>query len=359
MKTIRLQIHFCFYILFFFIISDLSFAQSKSNLINKLVQSYYNQGKFIGSVLVADSNRIIFNKGFGYANAELKVKNSPSTKFRIASMTKAFTAVLVLQFVEEGKMHLDSTVSVYLPNYPKENSSRITIRQILSHTAGIPHYQSMPDFFYFNSFLPYKHDEFLKLFWDRELLFEPGTDFSYSSFGYYLLGFILETISGKSYSQLIEVRIFDKLKMNNTSVDNHKTILSNRASGYEKINNELVNANYRNMSTALATGDLISTVGDLYLWDRALYKNALLSAESKALLFRPNLNNYGFGWYNKNVAVPEKDSVRAIYHTGSTNGFRSIIYRLVDKKAVIIILCNLDSSDIYGLSDAIKNILCR
>jgi CubicO group peptidase (beta-lactamase class C family) len=359
MNKSRFQFLFYFILLFIFTLSDFSTAQSKSSLINKVVQSYYNQEKFIGSILVADSNRIILKKGFGYANAELKVKNSSSTKFRIASMSKAFTALLVLQFVEEGKIHLDSTVSTYLQNYPKENGNRIKIHQILSHTAGIPHYQSMPDFFFYNSFLPYKHEEFIKLFWDKELLFEPGTNFSYSSFGYYLLGYILEAISGKSFAQLAKERIFDKLKMKNTSVDNHKTILLNRASGYEKVNKELVNADYRNMSTALATGDLISTVEDLYLWDRALYKNELISTESKVLFFKPNLNNYGFGWYNKIVAVPEKDSVRAVYHTGSTNGFRSIIYRLVDKKAVIIILGNLDSSDIYGLSDAIKNILCR
>ncbi|MCU7495382.1 MAG: beta-lactamase family protein [Ignavibacteria bacterium] len=359
MKYLRLQLlQFIFAFLSLQLFQTPAFAQnSRTQEIDKLLSEYYNSGKLQGSVLIGDDSGIIYEKGFGYANIELGVPNTPDTKFRIASLTKSFTSLLVMQEVEKGKVKLNARVTSYIPDYPSKNGSKISIHNLLSHSSGIGHYDFVPHFFQYYSFIPYNHTDFIKLFWDRPLLFEPGTKYNYSSFNYYLLGVILEKVTGESYEDLVKKRIFDRLGMKNTAVDNQRRIEKNRASGYEKTDAGFQNATYRNMSTALATGDIISTVRDLYLWDRALYSNKLLSYKSRDLMFTPNLGGYGYGWECKKLTLPDGTSSRVTSHVGNMYGFLNIITRYLDKHTVIILLCNSDKSDIYGITSQLQNIL--
>lgn len=357
----KLRIHFVqlfITVLFIQAFSGLTYSQSsKAQEIDKILTEYYNTGKFQGSVLVGDDRGILYEKGFGYANIELGVANTPDTKFRIASLTKSFTSMLIMQEAEEGRIKLNAKITSYLPEYPSKTGGKITIHNLLSHTSGIGHYDFVPHFFQYYSFMPYNHIDFLKLFWERPLLFEPGTKYNYSSFNYYVLGVILEKITGEAYQDLVKKRIFDRLGMKSTCVDDQRKIEMNRANGYEKTEAGYLNAQYRNMSTALATGDILSTVKDLYLWDRALYTDKLLSNKMRDLMFTPNLGGYGYGWESKKLALSDGTTSRVASHVGNMYGFLSIMTRYLDKHAVIILLCNSDKSDIYGITSALQNVL--
>jgi CubicO group peptidase (beta-lactamase class C family) len=359
LKNPRLQLLVSFFTLLFLpaFSGPISAQNSKTQEIDKLLTEYYNSGKLQGSVLIGDDSGIIYEKGFGYANLELGVPNTPDTKFRIASITKTFTSLLVMQQVEEGRVKLNSKITSYIPDYPSKNGSRITIHNLLSHTSGIGHYDYVPHFFQYYSLMPYKHTDFIKLFWDRPLLSEPGTKYLYSSFNYYVLGVMLEKVTGESYAELVKKRIFDRIGMKNTAVDNQRKLEKNRASGYEKPDAGYQNATYRNMSTALATGDIISTVKDLYLYDRALYTDKLLSYRMRDQMFTPNLGGYGYGWESKKLQLSDGTASRVVSHMGNIFGFLSIITRYLDKHTVIILLCNSDKSDVYGITAALQSII--
>ena len=334
---------------------------STARQIDDLMSRYGELGRFNGSVLVAEGGKVIYKGGIGYADFEWEIKNTVDTKFRIASITKQFTSLLVLQQVAEGHMDLQATIRDYLPEYPAKNGDAITIHHLLSHTSGMPHYAGIPGFFPAQSRQPYEPEEFIQLFQDLDRLFEPGTDFSYSSFGYYLLGVILERVTGQSYEELLEERICRPAGMVNTRIDDHQTLEDRRASGYDRYYQGLENASYRDMSTAFSTGALFSTVEDLYAWDRALYTDQLLDPEHKALLFRPNLDDYGYGWFVERWLPAEgMDSIMVVLHGGGTNGFNSLITRILDDQHLIVLLRNTTgrpNADMQGITEDIMKIL--
>ncbi len=192
----NIKIRFCILVLQVFIVSSFIFPQSKEKLIDELIQKYYDYHQFNGCVLVADKGKIIFEKGYGFANMEWQIPNMPDTKFKIGSITKQFTSMLIMQLVEEGKLRLDEKVSDIISNYPKENGNKITIHHLLTHTSGIPNYTDFPEFFNKVSRNNFSPEELVKIFWDKDLEFEPGTKFNYSNSGYILLGYIIEKIIG-------------------------------------------------------------------------------------------------------------------------------------------------------------------
>lgn len=337
-------------------ISSNVLSQNKFKQIDSLVIEFAKNKQLSGSVLVKTNGKIIYQRGVGYANHELQVTNSPSTKFRLASITKQFTSMLVMMMVNDNKMKLDAVVNDYLPDYSENNGKIITIHQLLSHTSGMPHYESIPDFFKDKSRLSYTHKDFITMIGSLDLKTKPGVAFSYSSFGYYLLGYILETVTGKSYSSLLKERIIDPLELKNTGVDNHFNIILNRANGYNISPLGILNAEYRDMSTALATGDIYSTVGDLSIWDDALSKNTLLNEKLQSQIFKPNLNNYGYGW-NISYKKTETDSVLIHQHSGSTNGFLSLITRIPETNSLIVILCNVVPAQLSLLNNQILAVL--
>jgi CubicO group peptidase (beta-lactamase class C family) len=170
-------------------------------------------------VLVADGGKVIYKKGFGMANMEWEIPNQTDTKFRIGSVTKQFTATLVLQLTEEGKIKLDGKITDYLPDYRKDTGDKVTIHHLLNHTSGIPSYTGLPGFFQNESRNPYGVKEFVKKFASGDLEFEPGSKFSYNNSGYFLLGAIIEQVTGKPYARVLQERIFDPLGMKDTGYD--------------------------------------------------------------------------------------------------------------------------------------------
>jgi len=246
--------------------------------------------------------------------------------------------------VEQGKIKLDGKLIDYLPDYRKDTGAKVTIHNLLSHTSGIPNYTGLPGFSQNVSRNPYSVDEFIRKYASGDLEFEPGTKFAYDNSGYFLLGAIIEKVTGKPYEQVLKENIFEPLGMKNSGYDHWGTILNKRATGYSRTPRGFQTAAYLDMSLPYAAGSLYSTVEDLYLWDQALYGEKILSAKSKELLFKPNLNNYGYGFVitKATLAPPTKLEVPVIEHNGGINGFNTVIVRMTNEKRLIVLLDNAE-----------------
>lgn len=336
-----------------------TFAQTKAEKIDALVRQYVANRQFNGSILVADKGKVILKKGYGLANMEWNIPNTVSTKFRLGSITKQFTAMLIMQLVEQGKLKLDGKIADYLPDYPKATGSKITIHHLLTHTSGIPSYTDFPKFFETMSRDPYTPDAFVKKFSDLPLEFEPGSKFSYDNSGYFLLGVIIEKVTGKPYADVLKEAILDPLAMKDTGYDLASPLISKRASGYEKRSEGYVNAPYLDMSIPYAAGSLYSTVEDLYRWDQALYTDKLLAdSTSKTTMYTPYLSHYAYGWGVGNIAVGQlKDSLLLIEHGGGINGFNTLISRIPADKRLVVLLNNTGGAPLSAIRKNILNIL--
>jgi CubicO group peptidase (beta-lactamase class C family) len=339
-----------------------TFSQTKADRIEELMTTYAELGKFNGSILVAADGQVIYKGGFGLANMEWDIANKANTKHRLGSVTKQFTAMLIMQQVEEGNLKLDVPITTYLPDYPKENGNKITLHHLLTHSSGIPNYTSFPGFFKNDSRNPYTPEEFVHVFADSTLDFEPGEKFSYSNSGYFLLGAILEEVTGNTYEELLHKGIFEPLGMEDTGFDHHKTILKNRATGYDRVGrNEYVNSSYLDMSIPYAAGSMYSTVEDLYLWDQALYTDKLISEKSKELMFTGHVdswsNKYGYGWGISTFWPDEEKGYLTIGHGGGINGFNTIISRIPEDKNLVVLLNNTGGTVLDDISSQIFSII--
>ncbi|TDO84303.1 CubicO group peptidase (beta-lactamase class C family) [Flavobacterium chryseum] len=355
-KPIKL-IAVCFFLLAAFTVS----AQDKAKQIDQLLNQYNQYGLFNGSALVSENGKVIFQKGYGSANMEWDIPNKPDTKFRLGSITKQFTAFLIVKLAEEGKIKLDVPITTYLHDYPKEVGDKITIQNLLTHTSGIPNYTNAPDFLKEKAKNPYSPADFVKTFSNLPLEFKPGEKFAYSNSGYFLLGYIIEKITGKTYEQYLQETIFTPLKMVNSGYDHSDNVIKNRAAGYEKQGKKIINASYIDMSIPYAAGSLYSTVEDLYLWDQALYTNKLLSEKSMESLFKPYIlmgdGGYGYGWFISEITIGTKGKVKIIEHGGGINGFNTNISRVPSDKILIVLLNNTGRTLLSEMTESIRNIL--
>jgi len=344
--------------IFLFLIPYNGIAQDKAAEIDKMMQLYHDYGQFNGTVLVAENGKVIFKKGYGLANMEWNIPNKPNTKFRIGSITKQFVAMQIMQLVQEGKIKLDGKLIDYLPEYRKDTGELVTIHHLLTHTSGIPTYTGLPGFWSDSTRNHYEIDYMIKNFHSGDLEFEPGSDYKYNNTGYFLLAVIIEKITGKSFEENLQERIFTPIKMKNSGVDRNERLLDNRANGYMKQGTEYLNEPYFYMLNALGAGDIYSTVEDMYLWDRALYSKKLLSEKYKKIMFTPFLDNYAYGWGISKVALGEStDSVDVIAHSGGINGFNTRIFRLIKDNHLVVVFNNTGATNTSGICNSITNII--
>ncbi|MGB5024690.1 MAG: serine hydrolase [Saprospiraceae bacterium] len=331
-------------------------AQSKKEKLAEVMNAYHDFNMFDGAVLVAENDEIIYKDAFGLANREWDIPNSIDTKFMIGSISKPITATLMLILVQKGLVGLDKTIEDYLPEFKNKPAAKVTIRQLLNHTSGIPNYDIIKDFFPRISRQSFSRENYLEVFQDSALAFAPGTKYLYSSWAYFVLGYLIEKVTGKTYAQAMNEEIFSKLKMENSGSYLHTQIVSKRASGYDYGLGHYLSADFRDQSNTMGTGDIYTTVEDLFKFHRALASNTLLNKELTDEMFAPGMRpaRYGYGWFNQNFRYTATDSITANYHLGSTEGFISFMIRMPETNSMAVILCNSAPTDFFGI---IKNIL--
>lgn len=315
------------------------FGQSVAERMGSYLQLLTDNEQFNGSVLIAQGNEMIFSEGYGAASIEYDIPVTPSTKFRIGSMTKQFTAMATLQLVEEGKIDLEAKIIRYLPEYPKETGNKVTIHHLLNHSSGIPSYTNMVEIMKYRGSMEEAPEDFIKKFWKKDLEFEPGAKFKYNNSGYYLLGMIIERVSGMTYDEYLSANIFKPLGMKNSGFEHYRDVIHNMAEGYAAVGDYPEKAGNIVTDMAGAAGALYSTTEDLLIWHQAILAKKMLSEAAYVKMFKPYLNNYGYGW------EIEKESGRTIYsHSGGIDGFRSMGILLPEEKLSVIVLSNLEST---------------
>jgi CubicO group peptidase (beta-lactamase class C family) len=312
-------------------------------LVEEYMAARVKRDHFSGSILIARDGKVLFSRGYGMANIEHDVPNTPQTKFRLGSITKQFTAMAILILQERGKLSVQDKVKKYLPEAPKSWDD-ITIRHLLTHTSGIPNYTAFLEFL---RTLPDRVTlkELIAKFKDKPLDFKPGEKFQYSNSGYVVLGQIIETASGQNYPAFMKEAIFDPLRMNDTGYDSATAILRHRAAGYtRRLGIVLTNCDYVDMSIPHAAGALYSTALDLLKWDQALYSEKLLPQKSLKAMFTPFKADYAYGW-----VIDKKFGLLRYQHGGGIMGFVTIIERYPDEKLLVVALSNLENSPIDAI----------
>jgi len=314
--------------------------QTYADQATALIESYARADLFDGSVLVASEGRPLYRRSFGLADREWNIPNAPDVKFRIGSVTKQFTAAVILQLAEHGKLRLDDPISDYYIDAPAAWKP-ITICHLLTHASGIPSYTALPDFDQQLSKIQRTPRQIIALTQTAPLEFEPGTQFVYDNTGYVLLGYIIEKVTGESYAQYLRKNIFDPLGMHDTGYDDSVTIVPRRASGYRAVGGHWENAAFIAMSLPFAAGSLYSTVDDLLLWDQGLSSGKVINSASLDAMFTDYGHAYGYGWL-----VSRLFDRRIQSHGGGINGFRSTIDRYPDDKLSIIVLSNVENAPV-------------
>jgi CubicO group peptidase (beta-lactamase class C family) len=289
-----------------------------------------------GSILIARDGKIELAKGYGPANREHGVPCTADTVYRLASVTKTFTAMAIMILQERELLSVEDTLDRYIPDYPQ--GDRITLHHLLTHTSGVINYSALPDHYRVWT-MPHTIEEVIARFKNEPLRFEPGAKFEYSNSGYVLLTYVIEKVSGESYESFMKEAIFEPLGMQHTGMDSHTKIIPNRATGHYNFGDGIVQAPYLNAAYTSGAGGLYSTVGDLFKWDRALYTDRLVSEHTLKKMFTPRLQNYGYGWF-----IREEFGRRLIEHRGGINGFLTMIQRFVDDDVLVVTLFNYVST---------------
>lgn len=300
----------------------------------QIIQAYV-PAKFMGSVLVAQDGKILLDKAYGFANLEWEVPNTPTTKFRLGSITKQFTAASILLLEERGKLKVEDPVKKYMPDAPAA-WDKITIFHVLTHTSGIPSLTSFPDFESHEA-QAMTPEKLVEWFRDKPLEFEPGTKWNYSNSGYILLGYLIEKISGQTYSDFVQQNIFTPLGMKDSGYDSNSAIIAHRAAGYTPGKSGPVNAGFVHMSIPFSAGALYSTTEDLLRWEQGLFGGKVLSAASLAKMTTPFKQDYAFG-----LGVSTQNGHKMIAHDGGIQGFNTSLAYFPDDKLVVAVLANLN-----------------
>lgn len=312
-----------------------------SSRLDQYTSAYAGAYDFHGVVLVAQKDKIIYQKAFGQANREWTVPNTVNTRFPIASLTKQFTATAVLQLAEQEKLSVTDKLSKFFPNYPKGDS--ITLHMLLNHTSGISEYSRYPNKFKFNNgYAPGKlKDTLLALFQQLPFDFSPGTYWRYSNTGYLLLGYIIEQASGQSYANYVYPNLLQKAGMQNSGIMRQDSIILNKAYGYVTTANGAIPVSGPPFNIGFSDGGLFSTAGDLFAWSLALNNGKVISKESLAKQNEPNRPERGAGY---GVFIDKFFDRKVIFHTGNIPGFSSVMIYYPGSEIRIVILANRETN---------------
>jgi len=320
-------------------------TNSLTTKLDGLFGDYSRPGSAGASVMVIKRGKILVAKGYGLANLEEKTPCSADTDFRLASVTKQFTAMAVMMLVERRKLSLEERLTDYFPEFPAYGS-RITVRHLLTHTSGLMDYESViPK----GTEIPVLDRDVLRLLMQQEkTYFPPGTKYRYSNSAYALLALMVEARSGHTFARFLQEKIFRPLRMANTlAYEQGLSVVPHRAYGYSPDGTGCKRTDQSLTSSVLGDGGIYSSVADLYKWDQALYTGKLVSRKMLKLAFTPGPatehpdTSYGFGWH-----IGQYRGLREIWHGGTTVGFTTRIARFPDRKFTVIILTNRNGAEI-------------
>jgi D-alanyl-D-alanine carboxypeptidase len=310
---------------------------------DKALAAIYPADQPGAAAIVVKDGKVVLRKGYGMANLELGVPNSPEMVFELGSVTKQFTAASILLLQERGKLRVEDEITRYLPDFPTHGQT-ITIENLLTHTSGIPSYTGLPEWFA-KIREDLKPADVIALFKDKPLEFNPGERWVYDNSGFFLLGAIVEKVSGESYERFVEEEIFQKLGMTHSRYGHPDELIPRRASGYSKDEKGFHNADYISMTSPYAAGALMSTVDDLALWDRALSGETLLRRASLDRMFTAaklksgRAVHYGYG-----MGVFDLAGRHVQMHGGDIPGFTTSVARVPEERLFVAILSNNDAS---------------
>jgi CubicO group peptidase (beta-lactamase class C family) len=337
-------------VLFFVLFARAAFAADPADAVDDYIRAEMARQHIPGlALLVSRDGQVVRAQGYGLSNVELQVPAKPETIFQSGSVGKQFTATAVMMLVEEGKIALEDPLTRFFPAAPAP-WKQVTIRQLLSHTAGFTDYPKD-----FDMRKDYTEAELLKIVEAIPLAYPPGTSWSYSNLGFLTLGIVIHKVTGEFYGDFLQERIFRPLGMNTTRIISEEDIIPNRAAGYRLVKGELKNQEWVSPKlNTTADGSLYFSVLDLAKWDAALYTENLLKRSSLEQMWtvaklsngQPNSGHYGFGWFSQ-----AKDGRRVIGHEGQWQGFETYILRHLDDKLTVVVLTNLGGAQPKGIAD--------
>lgn len=316
--------------------------------VGDFIDSFARQHDFHGTVLVEKKGKTVFEGSFGLANLPFKATNTVGTKYKIASITKLFTAVLVMQLVEAGKLDLQKTIKDYLPHYKGEGGDRVTVHTLLNHSSGMANLDTVKSV---ESALlnglpvyqkPYTPDQLLDKFCSQPLVNEPGKVFDYNNADYIVLGKIIESLYGQTYEEVLKERILLPFNMVNTGMFRQEYLMDSLADTYffRSDINKLVPDLPVYIENWYAAGAMYSTVHDLLLFSHALFGHRLINKTSLDLLVKPGLDSYGYGLWSYESTLDGK-SYRVVKRPGQIMGAQSMFFHFLDEDMTVIILSNV------------------
>jgi CubicO group peptidase (beta-lactamase class C family) len=341
----------------FLVISLLSPGQKKT--IDKFLNSYAADHKFSGTVLINSDDQLIFHNSFGLASRQFSVPNTNVTKYKIASVTKLFTSVLIMQLYEQGKIDLNSTVKTYLPRYTGSGADKITIRNLLNHTSGLPYVgpkskeealqKGMEEFQ-----LPHSVDESIEKYYSRDLVNEPGKVFSYNNGEYIILGRIIDKLYGKSFGEVLRQQILNPLEMDASGLLFQYKVIDNLSDSYFTMNDTLglVNDMPSYIQNWYSAGAMYSTASDLSKFSKALFSYKLIKKETLDLILQAGLEDYGFGLWIYDMKIKDK-KFKVYKRPGDIMGAQAMFIYLPEIKLSVIILANTDTVKLDDMADEI------
>jgi len=334
--------------------SDLS-AQTTAR-IDSLFEAFDHPNAPGASVMVIHHGKPVFAKGYGLANLETKTPCTTNTNFRLASVTKQFTAMAVMILAERKQLSLGESLNAFFPEFP-EYGKAITVRHLLTHASGLIDYEDeIPE----GTTIPVLDQDVLRILMKQDkTYFPPGSQYRYSNSAFALLALIVEVRSGQKFARFLKENVFEPLKMASTlAYEQGLSVVSNRAFGHTLKSNAWQRTDQSLTSSVLGDGGIYSSVTDLAKWDQALYKSKLVSEPMLRVAFSPLTptdkpgRSYGFGWY-----ITEYRGVKEVYHSGETTGFRTRIVRYPEKKSSIIILANRTDTKLDELPHQIADLI--
>lgn len=329
----------------------ISRSQDLTARLDTLLQAYTSLYKFNGTVLVAKNGIVLLDKGYGYRNVATGIRHDKNSIFQIGSVTKQFTATIILKLQSAGRLNIQDPISKYFPQYPHGDS--ITIEQLMLHTSGIYNFTNDKTFWQNEASKPSNRDKMIALFKDKPLGFSPGTQWQYSNSGYILLGYIIESVTKKSYEQVVREYILTPLKMTNSGFDFTRLQNKEKSTGYYAFNKkDTITSPVVDSSVSFSAGAIYSTTQDLYRWHQALEKNIILTSAQQEKAYSSGKGNYGYGW-----VIDSMYSKKVVSHAGDVHGFTSNFSRIPADDVCIILLSNVSSPLLNNITTNIYSIL--